>query len=312
MILSIILLLLVTSVTTENSVPTRSSTVNAIIGDASYIAEFGKMPETDVDEALRLRTHLSHVEQILRSRNTDHLSTELKEKRSDLLDLLHQYWNAGIFPRNYDHPDQRRPCFIDRDGNICAVGFLVEKTAGREAAEQINARHQYDLITDMDLARLDDWIAGSGLTLEECAMIQPTYGYYPYPDNEIGSTYAIPSALLTGVNVSMLTLNSIQVLTNSDNSLVPIVGMVTGAGQIALGVIKYPKNFYYTISPYPTFNKTERDVSLLNIGLGTATMVMSTFNLVLGKNKTKTSWNVFSYPATEVQSGIGLAMVRRF
>ena len=313
MILPALLFLLIASIGADEQISMNSSPVNAIIGDASFIAEFGRSPNASIDEKLRLRTHLRHVEQILRSRNTDHLPIELQEKRSDMLDLLHQYWIAGVFPRNHDHPDQRKPCFIDRDGNICAVGFLVERTAGREVAEQINARHKYDLLIEMDLPLLNQWIAGSGLTLEECAMIQPTYNYYPPdPGNEINSSYAIPSALFTGINVSMMSLNSIQVLTNSDDKLVPIVGLVTGAGQLALGVIKYPQEYYHTISPYPFFNKTERDVSLLNIGLGSATLVMSTFNLILKPKETKTSWNVFSFPASGTGNGIGLAMVRRF
>ncbi len=162
----------------------------------------------------------------------------------------------------------------------------------------------------MDFEILDRWIAHSGLTLEECTMIQPTYGYYPPNYQEITPSYAISTALFTGANVSMMSLNAIQVLRNSKDKLVPIVGLVTGAGQLAYGFIKFPQVQYSFYGSQ--INETERDVSLLNIGLGTATVVMSTFNLILKPKETKTSCNVFSFPATEAQSGFGLAMVRRF
>jgi hypothetical protein len=71
--------------------------------------------------------------------------------------------------------DDRKPCFIDDGGNICAVGYLVEQTAGRAAAEAINARHQYDELLAMDDPTLLAWATKSGFTLTELAMIQPTY-----------------------------------------------------------------------------------------------------------------------------------------
>jgi hypothetical protein len=55
------------------------------------------------------------------------------------------------------------------------VGYLVEKTAGRQLAEDINEKHQYEYISEMNDEIVDNWIANSGLTERECAMIQPTY-----------------------------------------------------------------------------------------------------------------------------------------
>ncbi|MDQ3101366.1 MAG: hypothetical protein M3R08_08260, partial [Bacteroidota bacterium] len=85
----------------------NTEAVNAIIGNTSFVEKFGILPDARTSEQLRISTHLEHVEQLLRARNVDHLSIELKEQRSDLLDLLHQYRMAKVFPRNYDHPDQR-------------------------------------------------------------------------------------------------------------------------------------------------------------------------------------------------------------
>jgi hypothetical protein len=109
-------------------------------------------------------------------------------KRNHLLDLLHDYWTKAVFPRNYDYKAERKPCFIDKDGTICAVGYLVEQTAGREAAETINFKHKYDVVMEMNDEMVDNWINKSGLTKEECAMIQPTYG--PPPCNGANKVWA--------------------------------------------------------------------------------------------------------------------------
>lgn len=66
--------------------------------------------------------------------------------------------------------------FIERFGNICAVGYLVEQPAGRGVAEAINGQFQYAAIGAMDSPELRQWLAASGLTLAEATMIQPTYG----------------------------------------------------------------------------------------------------------------------------------------
>ena len=41
--------------------------------------------------------------------------------------------------------------------------------------EQINARHEFDYIADMDMTSVSEWADANGLSLLECAMIQPQY-----------------------------------------------------------------------------------------------------------------------------------------
>ena len=154
--------------------PEKELPINTIIGDISYLEKFGELPDRSTDEQLRIVTHLAYAEQLLRNKDVSELSIELQDKRAALLDLLHDYWKSGVFPTNYDKRD-RRPCFIDNDGVICAVGYLVEQTAGRQAAEDISALFQYDYVVDMDVPELAEWVANSGLTIEEYAIIQPTY-----------------------------------------------------------------------------------------------------------------------------------------
>lgn len=152
----------------------RPDPINSVIGNESFRARFGREPNAHDDEDLRIATHLDYVERLLRSRSVNHLSPQLRAERLRNLDRLHRYILRGRFPRNYDVAE-RRPCFIDRDGRICAVGYLVERSAGRDVAEGINRQYKYAYIGEMNTPVLAGWIAASGLTAEEAAMIQPAY-----------------------------------------------------------------------------------------------------------------------------------------
>ncbi len=157
-------------------------TVNAILGDVSYIQKFGYAPGENANEQIRIQTHLEFVESILRRRVVSKMPKAPRENRNKMLNLLHDYWTCAEFPVNYDHPGTRIPCFIDKDSRICAVGYLIEKTAGRDVAEKINADFKYFEIFEMKDPLVENWIASSGLTKLECAMIQPTYEYKSYPE----------------------------------------------------------------------------------------------------------------------------------
>lgn len=159
----------------------KKQSINPVLGDVSFTSKFGYMPDQMTDENLRISTHFEYVENLLCQRDVSGLSPELRANRDYLISLLQDYRKAGKFPRNYDYFGERKPCFIDKDNTICAVGYLVEQTSGRCAAETINARFQYDEVLAMQDHILDSWIAQSGLSKEEVAMIQPTYGGYGPP-----------------------------------------------------------------------------------------------------------------------------------
>jgi hypothetical protein len=271
--------------------------INPLIGDISYIHTHGTAPVATTDEDLRIRTHLAFVEAQLRKMPTPTLTPEMRSKREAILDHLHAYWTAGIFPRNYDHQGSRKPCFIDRDGRICAVGYLVEQTAGREAAEAINQKHQYERLLAMNDSALDEWIAGSGLSKTECAMIQPMYGWptpTPPSANHITRASAISSSGFIGLNASMAGLNGLQILKGAKGRALPIIGLVSGAGQIALGIATMPEPVFD--EDYQTYinNDSQRQLSMVNIGVGTASMALSLVNFFHNRPavRPKFSWNV--------------------
>lgn len=94
----------------------------------------------------------------------------------------------------------------------------------------------------MNNSSLDNWVLTSGLTKEELAMIQPAYEPTPvYTYNHITPAYGISSSILGGLNLSLNTLNGIQIGKGTTNKTVPIIGLITGAGQIVLGSAMFPK-----------------------------------------------------------------------
>ena len=149
--------------------------INAVLGDLSFVVHYGMTPPPGTDLGLRVRTHLKFVHALLSRRDVSDLPADLREARQRNLARLREYIDAGRFPHNYLYPDENRPCFIDRDERICAVGYLVERSAGREIAERINEEFQSEFLWRMRLPELDRWSAGSGLSLLELSMIQPGY-----------------------------------------------------------------------------------------------------------------------------------------
>jgi hypothetical protein len=220
-------------------------TTNAILGDRGFELKYGIKPDRHTDENLRIRTHLEYAEELLRKHDVSELPADLQANRKRLLDYLHEYRLAGIFPSNYGYPGQRTPCFIDKYSRICAVGYLVEKTSGRKTAEQINSKHQYEKIMDMEEPVLDEWIEASGLTKLECAMIQPSYNWYPQPvdatNNHIDAAYGISSSVLGGINLSLNVINGVQLSKGANSVAVPVLGMIMGTFQVALGALEWPE-----------------------------------------------------------------------
>lgn len=300
----------------KNSKGDKNQSVNAILGDISFEDKYAKEPTTETDEDLRIGTHLAYVENVLRDADVSTLPLELRKKRQLMLDLLHTYRITGVFPRNYDDVNERQPCFIDKDGRICAVGYLIEQTAGREVAETINKKYQYENILDMEDPTVDNWIASSGLTKMECAMIQPAYGGVTivYDDkNHVSKGYGISSALLSGANISFAAINAVQIGRGTGNRIVPWIGLASGAAQITLGIAKYPEE-ERNIYDEPYMNVGQRNVSLLNIGLGTASMILSSWNLIAnrpGKEKT-VRWGFQRIAIPNGHDGLGFNVVKRF
>lgn len=306
LIMAVCIGMLIASCSSE-TVDTKNA-VNAVIGDKSFVAAFGSEPTDQADEKVRLQTHLQYVEQLLRSKDVAGLTNEQKANRHKLLGLLNDYWTAGVFPKNYDYPDQRRPCFIDKNGNICAVGYLIEQTAGREVAEDINSKFQYEYLMAMNDPKIDNWADANGFTKEELAMIQPSYSYYS--DGYIPTANALSTAVFGGLNLSLSTVNALQIGKGTNKKVAPIIGLVTGVGQVFLGAVTYPTEKY----GYDSYRNGERKLSLFNIGFGTSTIALSTWNMIANRKRKErtTSYNIYGFPTQDGSMAFGFNLSKRF
>lgn len=133
---------------------------------------------TFTDDAALIRTHLLLVEKNLRAASAADSNTRGLE-RAQLLDVLHTYALAGIFPKNTHHPDERRPYFIDDYGTHCAVGYLIMKSGHEDLAQKISADENYAYLRDITTDGLNKWQISSGFTVKELAWIQPAYNFDP-------------------------------------------------------------------------------------------------------------------------------------
>ena len=127
-----------------------------------------------------IQEHLQLVEEGLRLKDVRHLPQSQQHARKQNLDNLRKYWQAGIFPKNTKHPNQRVPYFIDDGGRACAMAHLLIESGHKETALQIQLRENNAYVHDIQSPELATWLKTSGLTLEEAAWIQP--GYPPKQD----------------------------------------------------------------------------------------------------------------------------------
>ncbi len=171
-------LLLIAS--TSFALPRPNSKVRAganhHLGDDSYVANHGARPAKVRSELERdrMHEHLAFVRDWLATRPATR--PELEKRRAEILGYFDAYIAKYTTPKN-DHVPWRTPVFIDDEGTICAVGFLIQESVNKELPKKIAASHRYDFIEDIakDLPEVEAWVEGSGFTLEEIASIQPAY-----------------------------------------------------------------------------------------------------------------------------------------
>jgi hypothetical protein len=127
----------------------------------------------DVHSAADLPTrfHLWCAEQELRRGKPP--SPGLAAARRRNLDRLRAYRRSRAFPRNTGR--RPTPVFVDTGGRHCAVAHLMREAGDDELVRQIAETSNLALLGAMDGAAVGTWAAGSGLTTDELARIQPQY-----------------------------------------------------------------------------------------------------------------------------------------
>ncbi|MBC7896873.1 MAG: hypothetical protein H7066_15760 [Cytophagaceae bacterium] len=123
----------------------------------------------------RLQAHFDSVTIELRTASVDHLSRSEREARSALIAWLHEYRDAGRFPRN-DRFGPDMPFFRDEQGTLCAMAYLVARSGRPGMVDRIARTANNALIPDLrDDGEFTQWLDSTGLTLAEAARVQPEY-----------------------------------------------------------------------------------------------------------------------------------------
>ena len=187
----------------------------------------------------------------------------------------------------------------------------------KNVAEKINSRHKYDFLMDMNEAVIVKWAKENGLTMEECATIQPSYGSIPSGETvhvPLKPAYGTGSGLLGGANIGISILN-LKGSGRPYTKTLCYVGLVTGTSQVILGLANIRKDEVTHSLMYPpttTSYKAQNNLSYLNIAAGTTTIITSAFNLfVNSKVKDKrNAFNLYSYPDQANKMVAGLSFSR--
>ena len=268
------------------STPPPNQTINAVLGDVSFVDAFGRLPNAGDSEILRITTHLNFVASLLANTDVSHLNKSQSENREKVLALLEIYTQENPFPKNYDYLNERRPTFIDKHGSICAVGYLVQQTIGDEAAQAINSEYKYGFVMEMESELLDEWLNEYGLTKKEAAMIQPSYG--PITGEEqiiefrsVKTSYAVSSGLLTGWQLAFTGLSFNGNNSYRTNSLMTYTSIGLGAISLANGIYQLDQS----TNRYSSFwggkikevNVSRRNLSIANIAFGSASIAFNTY-----------------------------------
>lgn len=128
-------------------------------------------------EDWRVSNHLRRAEQELGAK--DNVREALRDRRETQLDRLRTYWRRGVFPRNTSS-SRRKPCFRgESEETLCAVGYLMAEDGEDDLVNTICDADNNVWLEDVESEAVRGWVRRSGLTREEAARIQPTYGGPP-------------------------------------------------------------------------------------------------------------------------------------
>jgi hypothetical protein len=131
---------------------------------------------TRVFERTRVARHLCRAERLLARRDASAFDLLQRANRRLLLGELARYRRAGRFPRNRERRAGLTPVFRDDRGTHCAVAHLLAISGHGEIVERVAASRNLARVRELaDLPELRAWLAVVGLTLEEAALIQPSY-----------------------------------------------------------------------------------------------------------------------------------------
>jgi hypothetical protein len=105
---------------------------------------------------------------------------ELHALRMQRIADLEIYAAAGVFPENL-LTAEFTPVFVDYMGTACAVGHLMRCSGANALVDQIAAENNLVKLHELTDGPAVEWMLRSGLTKEECELIQPEYNWRHNP-----------------------------------------------------------------------------------------------------------------------------------
>jgi hypothetical protein len=193
-------------------------------------------------EVQRIRAHFDSVLTELAARDVASLSLAQRQERASLMVTLEAYRDRGLFPRNYDFPDQATPYFVDRKTGIrCAVAHLLEATGRGDIVARVAAANNNVWVAELarDTA-LGTWLDEHGLTLAEAARIQVPYMRLPdesSPDQvpvSMSNRYETASATTLGF-ATLASLWNATANASGRRRMSNYAGLASGLAALAVG-----------------------------------------------------------------------------
>src|SRR6185503_4294446 len=100
------------------------------------------------------------------------LRAKLGEQRERMIDRLHEYWTRGDFVQNPDPKGGPGNFILDGRGKPCPLASIIIESGRRDLVEEAARKNNNVKIVDLRDGPVVDWILSSGLTQEECILIQ--------------------------------------------------------------------------------------------------------------------------------------------
>jgi hypothetical protein len=142
----------------------------------------GEVEDRVVAERARVHEHFLRVERRVRRASLRGLGPVQRLTRALLLDELGRYRRARRYPINRDFAGKQVPYFIDEAHTRCAVAHLLEVGGQADLVQKIARERNHARVRELaNEAALVHWLRAAGLSLEEAALIQPSYCTLPNP-----------------------------------------------------------------------------------------------------------------------------------
>jgi hypothetical protein len=269
----------------------------------------------EATEVRRIRAHFDSVLVELDRRDLGRLSREQRSHRAALVSELRQYRDRGVFPHNYDFPDQATPYFVDRKtGTLCAVANLLAVSGRRDIVDRVARTNNNVWVDDLSAdTAFTRWLDANGLTLGEAARIQVPY-VAPVSNAEIARQVSfVIAAPLSVIGSTAMTLWNITGNADGHRGGVAWTGMITGAMGVTSGAL--------LVTKAPDVQAKFGQIGSVAIGIGLTSMLtsglaMHQHRVIVAAQRDSTRRSVVTEasvsPVVMPNGGAGLGMTLRF